>query len=541
MKLYHHIYTTIAISTLTLILPSCKDALNTQPSDFLTTSNYYKTETQLNNALNGVYDPLGQEGMYANGLLTYLSYGNDEGVWRASGQTTGPMVFNYDPTETNINNLWTALYTGVSRANILLENIEQADVPQAKKDIIKGQALFLRGYYYFMLADNWGGVPMRLSAIASADDVDIPATPAKAVMEQVVKDMETAEALLPFSDLLGPNSAGRISKNTVRGILARVYLTMAGAQINEPKYYADARKWSKLVIDEGKNSLNDTYADIFTRQCQDRYDIKESMWEVEFYGTKADAYGEVGYVGNRNGIASNNIDFPGYGYAFLWGTAKLYRSYESRGTGTAEFSPDERRDWVLAPYTWNDATKTKVALSNNAPDNHHSRYPGKWRRDLETGLPRNKNYSGVNFPLLRYADVLLMYAEAENQLNGPANAYVYVNQVRRRAYGKLRAGALNPQEADLPSGLSPSAFFDAVVAERMRELAFECLRNHDLKRWGSLQKTLKDFAADIKLNAPANRKFLAITGDNIQDRHLYYPIPSREISYNKKITQNSGW
>ena len=524
-----------------LVVVSCKDALNTRPSDFLTTDNYYQNESQLNNALNGVYDPLGQEAMYANGLLTYLSYGNDEGVWRASGQTTGPMVFNYDPTETNINNLWTALYYGINRANMLLENIDKADVAVKKKEVIKGQALFLRGYYYFMLADNWGGVPLKLNSTQTANEVDIPATPAKTVFEQVVRDMETAEGLLPRADEWGPNSAGRISKNTARGILARVYLTMAGAQVKEPKYYEDALKWSKLVIDDGKNALNDTYSDIFIRQCQDRYDVKESMWEVEFFGTRADAYAETGYVGNRNGIASNNIDFPGYGYAFLWATSKLYRSYETRGTGTAEFSPDERRDWVVAPYTWNDATKTKVVWANNAPDNHYSRYPGKWRRDLETNVPRNKNYSGINFPLLRYADVLLMYAEAENQLHGPANAYAAINQVRRRAYGKLRAGAVNPQEADLTPNLDKAKFFDAIVEERMRELAFECLRSHDLKRWGLYLETIRNFGADMTLNAPANRKFLSIIGTNIQERHLYYPIPSREISYNKLIVQNPGW
>ncbi|WP_207420358.1 RagB/SusD family nutrient uptake outer membrane protein [Desertivirga brevis] len=521
---------------------SCNEKLETKPSDFLSPVNYYETEAQLNAALNGVYDPLGQEAMYGNGLLTYLSYGNDEAIWRASGQTTGPMVYNYDPSEANIDNLWTALYYCINRANVLIENIEKANASDRAKEIIRAQALFLRGYYYFMLADNWGAVPIKLSSTQSANDVNIPSSPVSEVFARAVSDIEAAEALLPTASEWGDNSAGRISKNTARGILARVYLTMAGEHLKDTGKYQDALKWSKRVIDSRESSLNPDYSQVFINHCQDKYDniYRESMWEVEFYGTKSDIYGEVGYNGNRNGIASNNIDFPGYGYAFLFATAKLFNKYESRGTGANESSPDERRDWAIAPYTWNDNTKTKVMMPYNATS-PYNRYPGKWRRDLETNLPRNKNYSGVNFPLLRYADVLLMYAESEFRVNGAtADAYNAINQVRRRAYGKLKPGASNLSEADL-SGLSDEAFFKAIVDERMRELAFECLRTHDLKRWGLLVSTLKEFAADIKQNAPANRKFSSIVGDNVQPRHFYYPIPSREISLNKAIEQNSNW
>ncbi|WP_207532135.1 RagB/SusD family nutrient uptake outer membrane protein [Desertivirga arenae] len=525
-----------------LFFSACNEKLETKPSDFLSPVNYYETEAQLNAALNGVYDPLGQEAMYANGLLTYLSYGNDEAIWRATGQTTGPMVYNYDPSEANIDNLWTALYYGINRANVLLENIDKSIAGTKAKEIIKGQALFLRGYYYFMLADNWGAVPIKLSSTQSANEVDIPSSPAVEVFSQAVKDMEAAEALLPTALEWGDNSAGRISKNTARGILARTYLTMAGEHLKDVSKYQDALKWSKMVIDSKESALNPDYAQVFINHCQDKYDniYRESMWEVEFYGTKSDIYGEVGYNGNRNGIPSNNIDFPGYGYAFLYATAKLFNKYESRGSGATEFSPDERRDWAIAPYTWNDNTKTKVMMTYSA-NSAYNRYPGKWRRDLETNLPRTKNSSGINFPLLRYADVLLMFAEAEFRVNGAtALAYNALNQVRRRAYGKLKPGATNLSEADL-SGLSEDAFFKAVVDERMRELAFECLRTHDLKRWGILVSTLKDFAADIRQNAPANRKFSSIVGDNVQPRHFYYPIPSREMSLNKAIAQNSNW
>lgn len=521
---------------------SCNEKLETTPSDFLSPVNYYETEAQLNAALNGVYDPLGQEAMYANGLLTYLSYGNDEAIWRATGQTTGPMVYNYDPSEANIDNLWTALYYGINRANVLLENIDNSGAAATAKDIIRGQALFLRGYYYFMLADNWGAVPIKLKSTQSANDVNLAASPVADVFNQAVADMEAAEALLPTAVQWGDNSAGRISKNTARGILARTYLTMAGEHLKDAGKYQDALKWAKLVIDSKESSLHPDYSQVFINHCQDKYDnvYRESMWEVEFFGTKSDIYNEVGFNGNRNGIASNNIDFPGYGYAFLYATAKLFNKYETRMAGTTEFSPDERRDWAIAPYTWNDATKTKVMMTYSATS-AYNRYPGKWRRDLETNTPRNKNYSGVNFPLLRYADVLLMYAEAEFRVNGAtAEAYKALNEVRRRAYGKLKAGATNLVEADL-ANLGDDGFFKAIIDERMRELAFECLRTHDLKRWGLLITTLKDFAADIKLTAPANRKFSAIVGDNVQPRHFYYPIPSRELSLNKGIKQNENW
>lgn len=508
---------------------SCKKQLNTVPTDFLTPVNYYKTEAQLNAALNGVYDPLGQDAMYANALLTYLSYGNDEGVWRASGQLTGPMVYRYDYTETNVNALWTAIYTGVNRVNVLLENIDKAEVTQAVKDKIKGQALFLRGYYYFLLADNWGGVPLKLSSTQSADDVDLAKTPVEGVYAQILKDMEMAETLLPTATDWGPNSCGRISKNTAQGMLARVNLTMAGAPLNNKERYNEVVKWCNEVFKLNQNALNPDFAQIFINHAQNLYDIKECMWEIEFYGNRTDAYSEVGYNGNRNGVAyTGDANFPGYSYGFLYVTSKLYRKYAAG---------DLRRDRTIANYTWTTAgVKTMLTDAQT-----YDRYPGKWRRDEELVLPRNKNSNGTNFPVLRYSDVLLMYAEAENELHGPANAYNAINQVRRRGFGKLLPGATNPQQADLPAGLSQTAFADSVKDERMRELAFECIRTHDLKRYGTLVSTLKEFAADIRANAPANRKYTSLVGDNVEERHVLYPIPSREMSLNRLVVQNKGW
>ncbi|SDK00993.1 Starch-binding associating with outer membrane [Pedobacter sp. ok626] len=615
---------TFFILTIMVLASSC-NKLDTNPTEFLSPVNYYQTEQQLSNALNGVYDPLGSEAMYGNALLTWLSYGNDEAYWAFSAfiiPTT--QIFNYDSSNSDINGLWTALYDGINRANILLEALDKASIGETAKKSFKGQALFLRAYYYFMLVDNWGGVPLKLSSTKSANEVDIPRTDVKVIYDQILKDMQTAEELLPLASTLGANSSGRISKNAVQGILARVCLTMAGSPINDVSKYADALKWSKKVIDQGQNSLNPDFAQIFTNQAQDKYDIQECIWEVEFYGNQGDSHRETGFNGIRNGnrtpTTAAYLAEPGFGYGFLGITGKLFGLYAVTDP-VSQATKDLRRDRSIANYTWaNTAIPSKTIFPVTTI---WGRYPGKWRREEETFLPRNKNACGTNFPLLRYADVLLMYAEAENQINGPTTlAYEAINKVRQRAYGNgsrvatitinnagsgytaapevtiaagtasytatatatITAGKVTAititspggfynavpivsiaaptgtggvratatatietiiaSDANLVAGLDQKDFFTQIQNERMRELSFECLRTHDLKRWGTLITTLKDFAIDVRANAPAAYKSVALLGENIQDKHTLYPIPSRELSLNAAITQkdqNPGW
>jgi len=517
---------------------SCKKFLDTKPTDSLTPGEYYSTEAKLTSALAGVYDMVTSEGLYGNYLWLEWNGCTDDGYYARSAVTTGLMVNNFDYSNDRITLYWSACYTGIERANQLITNINIPVMDAAKRDAILGEALFLRGYYYFLLVTRFGDVPVRLEPTLSPNNADLARTPIADVYKQILKDMTDAEAKVNTSTAMG--HASRISKTVVQGILARVCLQMAGYPLNDNTKYAQALAWAKKVQTSGEHSLrttfnaaltNSAYSQIFINHSQDIYDVKESMWEADFLGTRSDGYIETGRVGNTMGITMTSVAFQadtGYCYGFIKGTGRLFKLY---GNG------DLRKAWSLATYTYNNTTGARVNIAATA--NTYGRDAGKWRRSYELQRPKNKNHGPANFPILRYADVLLMLAEAENQVNGPtAIAYDAINQVRRRGYG-LPIGTPNVT-SDLTPGLSKNDFQLALEDERSRELCFEGLRREDLVRWGKLVNVMHAVAADQRTNG-AGFAYSGLGGENIADRHRLYPIPASEITVNKLMTQNTGW
>jgi len=412
---------------------SCKKFLDVEPTDFLSPENFYNTEDDLNYALNAVYSQLTDASTYGANMWTYFDIA-DEMFW--SLQSTGSTVplivaYNYNASDPNIRNLWQTLYKGVGDANLLLANINKPTMDSVKRSEIEGQALFLRSYYYFLLVQNWGGVPLVLEPVTSPDDVQRPRTSAREIYNQILNDMTRAEAMVPSMSTVG--FGGRVTKSAVRGILARVCLHMAGEPLKDVSKYTEARDWALKVIEgeDFKHELNPSFEQIFINYAQDKYDAKETIWEVEFWGNRQDSYQSSGRLGTRNGIEMRNDDLGiGWSYGQLGALGRQYRRYTAG---------DFRRDWAIAPFSYNEDTGAK---SYYAPtSNFYQRKVAKWRREYETLLPKNKNYSPQNFPLLRYSDVLLMYAEAENELTGDTEegrlkVVEAIEKVRRRGFGK---------------------------------------------------------------------------------------------------------
>ena len=515
---------------------SCKKFLTTAPADFATPVANYSTPKQLLNALAGVYDVLGADtrDMYADKLYNQLGACTDEGFYARASMVSGPQVYNFDYTNPEIASLWASCYRGIERANNLIANINvPTNMDDAERQAILGEAMFLRGFFYFTLVSRWGDVPLRLepTTVTGASSINVPATPAKEVYAQVLKDMTEAIDKCRPADFF--NYSSRVSKTTVQGILARVTLTMAGYPLLDKSKYTEALHWANEVKNSGLHSLNPSYSQIFINQSSDIYDIKESMWEADFSGNGLDIYKEEGRVGNTVGIAYSASNHPdtGYSYGFINATAKLYNLY---GEG------DLRRDWAISPYRYSG---TERQLRGSLI---YDRNCGKWRRTEEEHTPKNLNYTPENFPILRYADVLLMLAEADNQVNGPAPsnaAYDAINQVRRRAYG-LPVNIPNAT-ADLTPGLNREQFQLAIEDERARELCYETLRRPDLIRWGKWTQTMAALAAQMQtdLASQPSLKYALLGPTNAASspKYLLYPIPSSEISVNKAISQNPGY
>jgi hypothetical protein len=517
------LYSAFCILTIGLI-SGCEDFLVKEPT-FLAKENYFKTAADARTALAGVYDILGREQTFGgqNVALYTLS---DEGFY-ARTATNGIFVYNFDAANSDIANLWRLLYEGIERANILIEKIDQVDMDATERDAIKGEAKFLRAFYYFSLVSDFGDVPLRIVPTKSVNDVDVPRTPQREVYNFIVREMEEAEGMVKTITQIG--FGGRVSKSAVRGLLAKVNLKMAGAPLNDATRNAEALKWArKIVFPESgpvEHGLNPNFRQIFTNLAADKYDIKECIWEVECYGNNLGAF-EGGRFGNTVGLANNDDDM-GFSFGFINTNAKLYNSYEAT---------DTRRDWTIAPFryiynTVNGVPKVRDSTLWTSAE-IYNRNAGKYRRSYEVVKPKNKNYTPINFPMLRYSDVLLMLAEAENEVNGPTIiAKTALKQVRDRA-----------NATDVSTSVSGQDVLRQLIRnERFLELAYEGNRKFDLIRWGIFVSTMNQLGNDIQATAPAAFRYASNAGRNISVRNNLFPIPLRETSLNKAATQNPGW
>lgn len=612
----------LCFALILICFQSCKKALDTLPKDSLSPSTYYQTAEELNFALNGVYDNLGT--LYGTLIHYRLNFEGDEAWYIKNSPLNGPQIYDFTASHADIQSFWNNLYIGIGRANFLLANLNNnPGINAAVRSQVEGEALFLRAYYYFMLVQNYGGVPLILKPAASVDEVDAPRASAKEVYEQIIADMTRAEGLVPTITSLGFN--GRVNKSAVRGILARVCLYMAGYPVRDISKYKDARDWAKKVMTDGEagHDLNPSYSGVFINLAADKYDIKESLWEVEYWGNRSDAYTETGYIGYVNGPGTANTE-TGFGYGGLKVTADLYYRFQDG---------DNRRDWSIARFAYGNASQpanTKTFLTSVSRATAYNRYPGKYRREYEVVLPKNTSATPINCPLLRFSDVLLMYAEAENEMAGNTaptqEAIDAVNRVRKRGwssgvktviisnggagyttapavtftggggsgivatttvsagrvtavtfandavYGVSRgigytsapviafsggggtgaaatATLYTAADYQVPSASTANkeAFRKFIQDERSRELSGETFRKADLIRWDIFVDRMHELSTAIEtdlgtLTTPAFLNlFIKGFGPNISDRNKLWPIPTRELTLNKALIQNTGW
>lgn len=570
------------------LLVSCGKFLDTTPLDKMDPAAVFDKESQLDAALVSAYDPLGRGTLYAYTVQTRLATEADEGFYYNPSRTTGPQFYNLSSSDAEVLGTWTTLYEGISRANLVLENVDKPVMDETRRGYIKGEALFLRAYYYFILVSNWGDVPLILNTATSVDGNSIGRTASDQVYEQITQDMIQAEELVrPIADYSG---AGHVTKSAVRGVLARVYLYWAGYPLRKTEKYQDARFWAKKVIDdtEAGHRLNPSYDQVFINYAQDEYDNKESIWEVEFAVTGLYEHGQVGsWIGIRSGDAG-----IGTAYGYIGTTHTLFDRYKVG---------DLRRDRAISPFYYSGATKTMFVATQTS-----RRYPGKWRREEETATPKMNQSTPQNYPLLRYSDVLLMFAEADYHMSDQSpssEAYAALNEVRRRGYGKNLNGAGQVSEsiksititnggtgyataptigitggggedavalATVENGeivsititnpgkkfsseptvsvtggggsgavltavltmpddadfkdLNSSDFIVVIQEERSRELCFEGFRKYDLIRWGLLEIKLKEVGAWIKANENDAYKYASLSFDNF-DKSRHTLLP----------------
>lgn len=477
-----------------LLFASCKKFLDQQPITDVSAEVVFSDVPSAYKALAGVYSRLVGDAGFGIRLSLYYTVDTDEmqgPTGNADNDRRDIARYSATPGNAQITNPFNQLFTGIEYANICIANIPKMAMynngtDQQKKQLQRmyGEALTLRAQFYFEAIKHWGDLPAHFSPASSlASGNPFPArTDRDTLYNRLLADLKTAADLVPWKNdvtAIGDQVDERITKGAVKGLRARIALFRGGFSLRSDgtmkrasdyqAFYQIAKDECNDIINSAQHALNPSFKNLWKNQVN-AHAVADPQGELMF---QASAIGGVAAedtkLGYYNGPTVNNLGnksinvLPTYFYAFD--------------------STDQRRDVTCAIYNVAADGATKIGQAITAICD------GKYRRDWITNpsyLPTNAiQYFGLKWQILRYADVLLMFAEAENELNGPTTAaYNAVNQVRRRGYGK----AIGTVDAtvDLPTGLSKTAFFDAIVKERSLELGGEGIRKFDLIRWNLL-------------------------------------------------------
>lgn len=527
---------------------------------------FYNTEEEVVAGLAGVYGVMSNEAFYGSKYSLLCSNTDDLSYCNRPNTTYYTQVYKHDASNTDIYEAWTEIYRGIRNANAFMEAVPTTGFDEDGK--YYNEARFLRAYYHFILAQAWGDVPLRDKAVTSHEEVMCASSPQYDVLSWAAGEMEACIELAPEAL---DNTPSRVSKHTIHGILSRVYLFMAGESVkggDKKEFYRKAMNHAQTVINSGLFKLNPDYSAVFANMISDDYDTEyhESMWEVDFLGHRASAESwSNGRIGDLIGLQSSGASgysafLCNFAYGYYDGSLKLWDLYwtEDRTEDEAGLPTvtDKRHEWNLPPYNYAGCNSASLGLSIPAstakapyiydgkttfddPVNAQAiRNCGKWRREVEyEGVMDSKRlYTGINFPLLRYSDVLLMYAEASLEYTGAVSqeAYDCVKAVRDRA-----GISTKPY-----SGYDPDSFREFVRNERGRELCFEATRKYDLIRWGIFVEAMGEYvkdATDERWSGSAKASYASAIGSAVQPKHIVLPIPSVELGVNKLLIQNPLW
>jgi hypothetical protein len=508
---------------------SCKKALEENVYDFKDPETFYETDQELLLGVNGVYKNLMTWNLWISPAWSAV-LGEDDDLllenWIGGGYSGNQAGQWY------IQRPWTGYYYVVQRANLVLKYAEQVSGDTALINRIRGEAYFLRGFSYFELVRRYGAVPLRTEAYEPSQSMDIARSPVPDVYNQVVADMQQAINRLPegYNGAYTEADRGRPTKAAALGLLAKAYMHMAGDEMKQPQYFAQAVAAAKAVKDmadaNGYPALEADYMRIFAEPTQ--HLVNEILFAVPATHSPGQGAELAGYFsppgfyagGGSGGFVSMRTDFYNKFEAgdkrVAFGTA-LWSTWKDQGGRTFyQLSQLPAGSVLRSSGTWGGEYDGGGGYGENTYNLNGATIYGSPRYySLKYTDPNSqaKDENGNDPILLRYADVLLVLAEAENEVNGPtALAYEAINAIRARA-------GLAPL-----SGLSKEAFRQKVRDERRFELYGEFQRRWDLIRWGTWIQTMND------------------AGRPRQEYQKLYPIAQEEIAGNKMIqTNNPGY
>ncbi|MDR9457131.1 MAG: RagB/SusD family nutrient uptake outer membrane protein [Salegentibacter sp.] len=489
------IYKIFLLLALAVITGCSDDFLDRQPLDSINTENYPATADELVTIVNGAYQPMQWPKLYNMRMWTTdIIAGNS--IVGAGGGTDGIETTNMANFVTSTDNagaldLWRGPWPGILMSNIVLDVAPTMEINEDIRDRSMGEAYFLRAHYYNILATFFGDVPLVTVPQSSDDDLLPERDPVEEVYAQVINDLTAAAELLPQKSTYNGENLGRVPKAAAYGLLAKVHLSLGNWQ-----EAADAA----TEVENLGYALNENYADNFSIDNENGI---ESIFEVQY----TDDAGENFWSNDNQSswtspfMGPRGANFVAGGYGWNQPTEEFVNSYEDG---------DLRKD-VTILYEGGPEFDGKEYDS----DYSHTGYNVR-KFLVPLSVVSAYDNSPLNFPVLRYADILLVKAEALNELGRTDEAEDYLNMVRNRAGLE-----------DVAQGLGQEEFKDAVLHERRIELAFEGQRWLDLIRVNNGQYGL-DFLHSIGKN-------------NASEKHLLFPIPQIELDRNPNLSQNPGY
>jgi len=501
----------------------CKKYTEVEPVSQYSVEQAFSDVSNATTALIGVYDELQGDNGYGIRISMYYPYDSDEGIVSGNIDNGRRGVGRYQLLLTNseIANPFRQLYRGVEKANLCIEQIplmpqytSGSATEQASLKRLHGEALTLRAQYLFQLMLNWGDVPAPMVPAYKQPNLFIPKSNRDSVYDLLIADLATAADLLPWRTDAGPRNE-RITKAVAKALRARMALFRGGyslrsnAQMERRSdyltYYNIAKQeCEELMARRDQHTLNPNYESIWRNVTSFIYDPQaEIIWEIGAGGGNSNSDSRMG---NYDGPNLNNASRYGAGGGGIQMLPNYFYAFDS---------VDTRRDITVTHYQVTNATNIKS--QRRLGELNTGKYRRDWRVPLLPGTVLNVGY---NWAMIRFSDVLLMYAEAVNEINGAptAAAISAFEEVRKRAY-RNNTGLIGTTPTD------KAGFFNAIVNERYLEFGHEGIRKYDLLRWNLLATKLAE--ARTKIQQIRDR----VAPYNNVPQYIYYKNIGEEIVY----------
>lgn len=497
------------IGVVVLFAVACTDFLERNPTTQISGPTFWDSQKDADLALAGVYSRLNSNTFNHEGVydLAIMAGDANEGGQSLGAASTGTFATGIMEAVSGglLANIYNQCYQGIATCNYFLENIERVDMPMERITRYKGEVLFLRAFFYFTLADFYGGVPLYTSTV-SAEEAKVPKSTRDQVIDQVLADLDVAISSLPNTDY---SSSGHAVKGSALALKSRVHLFESD--------WAAAAQAASQVMTEGQFSLyQEQWQDLFLAKGQSNN--PEIMFSTKYLNPDNFSNQDIrilwhGRWNPRTELrdAFETVDGLPITESPLYDPEnwKLNRDPRLGKTMRAFEDPAVKESGEVVEFAYNGVSMTGLVPAKGG--------------NVETLPIDYSTKSEQDWVLIRYAEVLLNFAEATNELNGPTQAvYDAVNAVRTRSSVDM---------PPLPDGLTQDEMRDRIRNERRVEFAFEGMRYRDIKRWRFAETYIPTL---VEPGSGIRREF-------DPSKHYLFPFPQSEIDINPALEQNPGY